>query len=313
MGTPAYSIPTLRALEDEGHNIVSVYTKPDSWSGRGRQKSMPPLKEYAILKGIPLKQPYKLSDESKDVDEILSSDADVIVVAAYGIILPPRVISRPSLGCLNVHPSLLPKYRGPSPVASAILNDEAIVGVSIMLLDEGVDTGPILAQQEIPVYKNENCQELTRRLFVSGANLMPDTLLKWAQGSIVPLEQNHDYASISKYLKKSNSEIDWEDTARDIYLAVRAYYPWPGKHTFYSGKMLKIIEADYSSDNRFDPGVIDTSGVVSVGTGSGTLILSKVQVEGKSITSGREFANGQHGINGSLLGTKWTFHDRDSS
>ena len=304
MGTPAYAIPTLRALEDGGHNIVSVYTKPDSRSGRGRHKSMPPMKEYAVFKGIPIKQPYKLSDESKDVEEILSSGADVIIVAAYGIILPPRVISSLPLGCLNVHPSLLPKYRGPSPVASAILNDDATVGVSIMLIDEGVDTGPILTQQKIPVYKNENCQELTQRLFVSGANLMQGTLLKWAQGTIVPLKQDHEYASITKRLKKSNSEVDWGDSARDISLAVRAYYPWPGKHTFYSGKILKIIEADYSPDNMLDPGVIDTSGVVSVGTGSGTLILTKVQIEGKAVTSGREFANGQQGINRSVLGDR---------
>lgn len=302
MGTPAYAILTLRALEDAGHDIVSVYTKPDSRSGRGRHKSVPPLKEYALLKGIPIKQPYKLLDESEDVDEILGSEADVIIVAAYGVILPPRVISGPTLGCLNIHPSLLPKYRGPSPVASAILNDDTIVGVSIILLDEGIDTGPILVQETIPVSRNENCQELTQRLFASGAKLMPDTLVKWAQGSIAPMGQNHNCASITKRLKKSSSEIDWEDDARNISLAVRAYYPWPGKHTFYSGKILKIIEADYSPDSTLDPGVIDTSEVVSVGTGSGKLILTKVQIEGKTITSGREFANGQHGINGSMLG-----------
>ena len=304
MGTPTYAILTLRALEDAEHDIVAVYTKPDSRSGRGRHKFVPPLKEYALLKGIPVKQPHKLLDESEDVDEIVGSDADVIIVAAYGIILPPKVISGPTLGCLNVHPSLLPKYRGPSPVASAILNDDATVGVSIMLLDEGIDTGPILVQQEIQVSRNENCQELTQRLFASGAKLMPDTLVKWAQGSIVPVEQDHNYASITKHLKKSGSEIDWKDDAQNISLAVRAYYPWPGKHTFYAGKILKIIEADYSPNSTLDPGVIDTSDVVSVGTGAGKLILTKVQIEGKAIMSGREFANGQHGINGSVLGDK---------
>ena len=243
MGTPDFAVPALGALLDAGHEVVGVFTQPDRRSGRGRRLSAPPVKEFAESRGLAVFQPASLREDAEAQQRISDLAPDAIVVAAYGLFLPDDTLAVPRLGCLNIHPSLLPCHRGPSPVATAILEGDETTGVTIMLLDEGMDTGPILNQSESRIGADETCDELTARLFDVGANLLTETLNLWSDSSITPTPQDDASATVTRRLQRSDGRIDWNDTAESIARRVRAFTPWPGTYTTWKDRTFKVIRA----------------------------------------------------------------------
>jgi len=305
MGTPRFAIPTLEGLLREGHSVVAIYTRPDKPGGRGQKLVFTPVKKLAIEHNIPVIQPVSLkSEEATHVLEELKPD--LLVVAAYGCILPKAILSLPARGCINVHPSLLPSYRGASPVAFALLGGEQVSGVTIMLMDEGMDSGPILAQQKIDISADDTTGTLTDKLAYMGAELLQKTLTKWLNDEIEPQAQDNSEATYSRIINAGDGKIDWHMEAVAIWRQVRAYCPWPGAYTSWKGKRLKIysgIPMDVKTDGQ--PGeVIFLCGNKSVGvvTGAGYLELFHIQLEGKQEMTAAEFARGQRDFVGSVLG-----------
>jgi methionyl-tRNA formyltransferase len=305
MGTPGFSVPVLVALLDAGHEVVGVYTQPDRPVGRRRQPAPSPVKEAAVECGLPIFQPPSLK-RSEAQDELAELTPDVIVVAAYGLFLPKATLDLPPLGCLNVHPSLLPKYRGPSPVAAAILSGDTDTGVTIIKLDEGMDTGPIIAQRETAISLEEDGAGLTSRLFEMGAELMVDTLPESAAGRIPAVPQDNADATTTSLLKREDGEIDWNQDAARIARQLRAYQPWPGLFTRWRGKLLKITEAAEVTGHSTDavPGQVIalSSGGLGVATAHGTLEVRRLQLEGSRASDAAEFLRGHTNIVGAVLG-----------
>jgi methionyl-tRNA formyltransferase len=306
MGTPDFAVPCLKKLVDGGYDIAAVYTQPDRKAGRGQKLVAPPVKELAEAYSIPVLQPESLKDDA--VAAYLENLApEVIVVAAYGRMIPQRVLSIPPHGCVNIHPSLLPGYRGPSPVATAILEGDKKTGVSIMLLDAGMDSGPILEQTEAVIEDTDTTGSLTARLAETGAQLLSEALPRWLSGEIAPKPQDNDSATITRIFTKLDGEIDWSLTAEQIWRQVRAFQPWPGTFTKWQGKQLKIIQAlplDYGK--KGEPGKVvsvDGPSTVPVGVecGEGLLGVLRVQLEGKKEVAIEEFVRGQRDFTGSIL------------
>ena len=306
MGTPDFATVVLSSLLDAGHDVVGVYTQPDRPRGRGRQTAPAPVKRQALELGLPVYQPTSL--RSRPVyDELASRSPDLIAVAAYGRLLPSAVLDLPPLGCLNVHPSLLPMYRGASPVAAAILNGDEVTGVTLMKVDAGMDTGPIIAQKETPIGPDENVDGLTTRLFEMGAELLVEVLPKWQRGELKARAQDESRASVTRRLTREDGRIDWQRAASDIARQVRAYYPWPGTFTSWRGRMLKITEASVAEGTagaEVSPGrvVALEDGLLAIGTGSGLLAARRLQLEGKRPADAREFVHGYRDFVGTKVG-----------
>ena len=306
MGTPAYATAVLSALLDVPHDVVGVYTRPDRPAGRGKRPAASPVKCFAQERGLPVRQPASLRSRQAQ-QELASLSPDVIVVAACGFFLPPRTLDLPPFGCLNLHPSLLPRYRGPSPVASAILNGDAVTGVAIIKLDEGMDTGPIVAHRETRVRPRENALELTTRLFQMGASLLIEIMPGWAQGRIRARPQEHSQATITRLLSRADGSIDWRFDAARIARQVLAYQPWPGSFTSWRGRVLKVIEAaavDAEAATPSPPGMVMAlpDGGVGIATGEGVLAVGRLQLEGRRAVGAREFMNGHPEFLGSTVG-----------
>jgi methionyl-tRNA formyltransferase len=306
MGTPEFSVPTLEALICGNYEVVAVYTQPDRQAGRGLTMVAPPAKEKALYYGIQVLQPETLKEVA--VSEYLRKLApDLIVVAAYGRMLPPQILDLPKLGCINIHPSLLPRYRGSSPVASAILNGDQITGVSIMLLDAGMDSGPVLAQREVPISEDDTTGSLTRVLADTGAQLIVETLALWADNRIAVKPQVEELATYTAAIKKSDGEIDWHLSAVEIDRRVRAFNPWPKCYSFWKGKRLEFDSVlPLPSQEIGQPGkVIYLSGsapaVVGIETGDGILGLLRIKLEGKREMHAEDFVRGQRDFIGSNL------------
>jgi methionyl-tRNA formyltransferase len=230
---------------------------------------------------------------------------DLIVVAAYGQLLPADILAIPRLDCLNVHPSLLPRYRGASPVASAILDGAAVTGVTVMKVDEGMDTGPIVASRETRIGHRETADELTERLFGMGADLLVSRLPGWAGGRLQASPQDNSMATVTRRLSRRDGEMDWTRSADYLARQVRAYHPWPGSTTFWQGRRLKIVEARRADGAGPPPSpgeVAALEGGVGVGTGGGVLELKRVQLESRGVTTPEELARGHPGFVGSTLG-----------
>lgn len=292
MGTPDFAVPVLSRLIDERHDIAAVYSQPDRPAGRGRKLVPTPTKRFAGERGIDVRQPKSL--RSADEYEALASlSPDVVVVAAYGLFLPPEVLNVPPQGCLNIHPSHLPRYRGPSPVVSAILNGDDETGATIMKLDEGMDSGPILAQERVSIDEEETAPELTRRLFDLGADLLVDILPRWLSGDIQATPQDESCATFTTLVKKEDGEIDWNTSAARIARMVRAYDPWPGTFTNWDGKLLKILNATSMAGDA-PPGHIVglDDGGVGIGTGDGLLAVNRLQIEGRRPSDAQDFVRG---------------------
>ena len=311
MATPAYVIPVLEALLALDSHVVGVYTQPDKPSGRGRTCEPPPVRGFALEHGIEVFQPASLRRVEVQ-QELASLSPDVIVVAAYGKLLPPEVLSIPPYGCVNVHPSLLPRYRGPSPVATSILEGDAQTGTTIMLMDEGMDTGPILSSRSVLVEPDVvNTESLTPLLFQLGAELLKEVLPLWLKGEVTSQLQDHSRATVTKKLEKNDGEATWELSAEELERRLRAFTPWPGLFTYWEGKLLKILSVailpafpDVVSEKG--PGHVvslkEPPGVaLGVVTGRGILGLNSLQMEGKRPISGEEFLRGYRDFPGSRL------------
>jgi methionyl-tRNA formyltransferase len=305
MGTPEFAVPCLEHLVVNNYRVVAAITQPDRPAGRGRALAASPLKEAALRWRIPVMQPGNLS-QAEAVSRLASLQPDIIVVVAFGQILPQSVLGIPGRGCINVHPSLLPKYRGASPVASAILSGDEFTGVSIMLLDEGTDTGPVLARAAVPVSARDNTGSLGGKLSLIAAHLLQEALTGWWRREIVPRPQNEAGATYCVRITKEDGEVDWQQSALEIWRRVRAFNPWPGCYTAWRGRQLKILEAVPLPGKRL-PGagrVVSLAGgkaVAGVSTGDGILGLLRVQFEGKRSLSASEFLRGQRDFIGAVL------------
>ena len=307
-GSPRDATRSLRAIATAGHEIAAVYTRPDRPAGRSGDPAQTPVKSAALEMGLEVATPDTLRDS--DMHSALRSlGADAFLVVAYGRLLPAEVLEIPALGVLNLHPSLLPLYRGPSPVATAILEGAETTGVTVMLLDEGMDTGPILARSEpIPIRGDDTRDSLTSRLFELGARLLVGTLEGVERGSITPIPQDEALATTTRLLKRADGEIDWSKPADQIERQVRAYDSWPGTFTSWESRNLKIIAArvlpEDAGESGMVPGQVKVAGEnLLIGTGDGRIEAITVQLEGRRAVSASELLRGQSSIAGATLGT----------
>ena len=305
MGTPAFAIPALDALLDANCDIIGVFTQPDRRSGRGRRLTAPPVKQAAIERDLPVFQPTSLRRSEDARQHIASLAPDLIVVVAYGLFLPSGTLGVPPLGALNIHPSLLPRHRGPSPVATAILEGDKSTGVTLMQLDEGMDSGPVIAQRETVITEHENAEDLTARLFEMGAELLADTIYPWRNGEVAPVPQSEADATITRLLKREDGAIDWTQSAEQIARQIRAYHPWPGSFTHWNGRQLKVHEASALDGIESElPGTVtELPQGIGVVAGESALLLRRVQIEGRQATDISEFVRGYRDFTGSRLGT----------
>lgn len=296
MGTPAAAVPTLKRCIDDGHEVVAVWTQPDRPSGRGNKITMPPVKEFALAKNIDVHQPTKIKTE--EAANLFSSyNVDVAVVVAYGRILPQSFLSAPKSGCINVHFSLLPKYRGAAPVNWAIVNGEKVTGVTTMMMDEGLDTGDMLLQKETEISAEETAPELLLRLSEIGAELLGETLKRF--GEITPQKQDNSKATFAPILKREDGLIEWNLSSKEIINRVRGFQSWPNAHTFYDSKRLTIWKAkveETETESEKTGEIIFARGedlIVACGEKT-ALRLIDIQLEGKKRMFVRDFINGSH-------------------
>ncbi|MCL0057181.1 methionyl-tRNA formyltransferase [Dehalococcoidia bacterium] len=304
MGTPEFGAIILRRLLSSEHEVIAVYSQADKPAGRGRVDIASPVKQLAREHRLVVFQPKGLRDRA-EVAQLADLRPDAIVVAAFGQILPREILNIPEFGCLNVHPSLLPRYRGASPIPSAILAGDDIIGVSIMLMDEGMDTGPVLSQRTVSIHGEDTAESLEFRLAQVGADLLIETLPQWFERRLLPQPQKEEEATYTKPLSKSDGEIDWNLPATELSRRVRAFYPWPGCFTLWQGKVLKILEAvALPPREEVGPGTVvplSAEVPVGVGTGEGILGLHRVQLEGKRPMPAAEFLHGQRTFIGQRL------------
>jgi methionyl-tRNA formyltransferase len=303
-GTPEFAVPSLQALLDAGEEIVSVITQPDRVKGRGHKLSQPPVKEHALSKGVPVIQPSDIRTPGF-YEELSGLNPDIIVVVAYGKIVPPPLLSLPPLGCVNVHGSLLPRYRGAAPIQWALINGEEKTGITTMLMDEGLDTGDTLLTEEVAIAEEDNAYTLSQRLSRVGASLLVKTLEGLQNKMIKPAPQSGQ-ATYAPPLKKENGRINWSLPAREIFNLIRGTYPWPGAYCYLNGEKLHIIKAEADHDCTKGPvGRIEQiSGTdIRVSTGAGTLAITEVKPEGKKIMPAAAFVNGRHLREGAIFET----------
>ena len=302
-GTPDPAAKALRALVNDGHEVTAVFTRPDQISGRSRKPRPTPVNEAAVELGLPVHTPRGLRGDNV-LNDLAATPADIFVVLAYGRILPPAILALPSRGVLNVHPSLLPLYRGPSPVVTAIRDGASETGVSVMLLDEGMDTGPVIAQSaSVRITESDTAESLTDQLFTIGVDLLVETIPAWERGDIEAVPQDDGLATVTSLVEKSDGELDFGAPALQISRAIRAYHPWPGTFTRWDGKLLKILKASVSETGEDDrPGVVSVhDGRLIIGTGEGSLEVERLQLEGRGSVSAAEFLRGYPSIEGARL------------
>ena len=292
MGTPAFAVPSLNALA-RTEEVTLVVTNPDRPAGRGQELTAPPVKIEAQRLGIPVYQPEK-ARHPESVARIAAERPDLIVVAAYGQILPPAILDIPRYGCINVHASLLPRYRGAAPINWAIVRGETVTGITIMKMDPGMDTGPMLSMREEPIGEEDTAETLFPRLAALGAEALTEALGKHHAGALTETPQDGERATYAPMLKKEHGRIDWGRPAREVRNLIRGMTPWPSAYTEHAGKTLKILAATVGEGSG-EPGEIlsaDREGIV-VACGEGSLLLAKVQSEGGRPMSSREYAQGR--------------------
>jgi methionyl-tRNA formyltransferase len=302
-GTPQFAVPTLSTLVEAGHAIALVVTQPDRPKGRGMELAASPVKERALELGLPVAQPDKIKNNEQFRAQLTEIGPEAIIVVGYGRIIPPWMIDLPPLGNINLHGSLLPKYRGAAPIQWAIACGETITGVTTMRIDAGLDTGDILLQQEIPIASDDTAETLAPRLAAIGADLMVTTLRGLQSGSVEPRVQDHSQSSLAPILKKEDGLIDFRRTAQEIVNRLRGFQPWPGAYTQFRGKNLNVWSAH--AESRFlPPGtMLADSGRLFVGCGDNTALeLLEVQPEGKKRMPARDFVHGYHPEPGETLG-----------
>lgn len=289
MGTPDFAVPSLQRLVDDGHELLAVFCQPDKPQGRHFTLTPPPVKVLAQQLGIPVYQPATLKDEA--AQQIIANLApDVIAVAAYGKLLPPAVLNMPKYGCINVHGSLLPKYRGAAPIQWAVINGEKYSGVTIMQMAEGLDTGDMLLVRKTEIGENETAGELFDRIAVLGADALSGALK--SIDTLTPVKQNDAEASWASPLKKTDGEINWNEPAEKIYSLIKGVSPWPGAYTTFKGKRLKVHRARLC-DKLGAPGELLDGEQLIIGCKNGSLELLEVQLEGAKRISAADFIRGQ--------------------
>jgi methionyl-tRNA formyltransferase len=293
MGSPDFAVPSLRALARQAE-VVGVVTQPDRPSGRGRGLKPPPVKSAALDLGLPVIQPEKLRAPAA-LEQLRQWAPDMIVVAAFGQILRPQVLSLPRRGCVNVHASLLPRWRGAAPIQAAILAGDAQTGVTIMQMDQGIDTGGIIAQRALPIEADDTGGSLFDKLSGLGADLLTATLPRYLSGEAGPQPQDESRATYAPMLKKSDGLLDLARPADELARRVRAFNPWPGAYMDFEGASLKVHRAHVETGNAPAGERLAYQGQAAVGTGSGLLVLDEVQPAGKSPMSGKAFLAGVRG------------------
>jgi len=307
MGTPTFAVPVLAGLTGlDGYEVVGVYTPPDRPVGRGRKAQSSPVKDFALENDLTVLQPANFRSAEVQA-ELAALKPDAIIVAAYGKLLPKPVLDLAPLGCLNVHPSLLPRHRGPSPVATTILNGDQVTGVTIMLLDEGMDTGPLIAQHEYLMKGNETTDQLTTALFELGGKLLEESLPQWQSGELLSEPQDESLASVTRKLVRADGLADWTLSADELETRARAFTPWPGLFTHWNGSGLKLVSVAFvaSDSDEFEPGLVVATDhpdlPAAVATSQGFLGLKTLQLEGKRAVGVKDFLNGAPDFIGSQL------------
>ena len=294
MGSPDFAVPVLQRL-NESYEIVAVVTQPDQPVGRGRKLQAPPVKLAAQELDLNILQPGSVRKGSF-FEDLKRLSPDGIVVAAYGKILPEEVLEFPRFGCINVHASLLPRWRGASPIQYAILHGDAQTGVTIMRMDEGLDTGAMLAKGSIEIADDDTAESLAEKLAVIGADLLEKTLPDYMKGEITPQEQDDSQATFTRLIKKQDALIDFSKTAEELERQVRAYYPWPISYFRWEENVLRVVKASISDTNSLEP---EQRGIIGkypcVGTATVDLKLLEVQPAGKRVMNGKAFINGARG------------------
>lgn len=304
MGTPDFAVGTLEALIDAGHEILLVVTQPDKPKGRGKSLQYTPVKEAALAHGIEVFQPKRVRDP-ESIAYLRSFAADIMVIVAFGQILPKEILEMPPYGCVNVHASLLPKYRGAAPIQWAVINGEKVSGVTTMRMDEGLDTGDMILKEEVILDPKETGGSLFDRLSSVGASLCVKTLKAIGDGTAVYTPQDHSRATKVGMIDKKFGWIDWSKSAQSLENLIRGLNPWPSAYTNLNGKTFKIWDADVDpEDSSYDPGIITktTKEAIYVQTGAGQLVLKEVQLEGKKRMTSDAFLRGYAMETGMKLG-----------
>ena len=291
MGSPAFSLFSLEALIKK-FNVVGIVTQPDRPAGRGKKLKSPPVKLIAERENIPLIQPLRLKEDGV-IDQLMAWEPDFIVVVAFGQILRSNVLSLPEFGCINVHASLLPKWRGAAPIQAAIYHGDEVTGVTIMKMDSGIDTGPIIAQKSLRILQNETAESLSKKLSKLGSELLIDTLPGYLNGKLVSIAQNSITESYAPMIKKEDGKLDLKRTAKELVQQIRAYLPWPGCYIEIGSDRLKIIEAETVNGLKIDCCELEIyEKFPIIGTSNGGLLLRTVQPAGKRPMSGDLFLRG---------------------
>ena len=303
MGTPALAVPTLEALLQKGHEVTSVITQPDRPAGRGRKLRSSPVKSKALELRLPVEQPARIK-APEVLERLRQRDPEAIVVVGYGQILPQSILDLPRWGCVNVHASLLPKYRGAAPINWAIANGETVTGVTTMRIEKRIDAGDMLLKREVEIGPLESAPELAGRLARVGADLLVETLAGLEQGTLVGEKQDETEATYAPILKREDGWIDWNLTAGEIFSRIRGFAPWPGSYTSFRGKRLHVRKAHQKLEASAAPGAISmVDGSLEVGCGGGTaLVLEELQLEGKKQMPAAEFARGHRISPNEVLG-----------
>ncbi len=306
MGTPDFSVGALEAVINAGHEVTAVVTQPDKAKGRSGKAQCSPVKECALKHGIPVFQPVKIKTPEA-IEELKKYEADIYIVAAFGQILSKQILEMPKLGCVNIHASLLPKYRGASPINQCIIDGEQETGITIMQMDTGIDTGDILTQKKVTIERKETADSLFVKLAQAGAELIVETLPMLERGEITPVKQDESCASHAKIMEKSLGKIDWTKDAVSIERLVRGLNSWPSAYTSWNGKTVKIWECEALSEHETctqDPGTITAVAKDSfdVSCGKGILRVQELQLEGKKRMDTKSFLLGNPWKTGTRLG-----------
>ena len=300
MGTPEFAVPSLTRLL-ESHDVAGVVTQPDRPAGRKRRLRASPIKRLARAAGIPLIQPQRIREETA-IEALRSWDADAHVVAAYGQILPQALLDLPRHGTVNVHASLLPRWRGAAPIQAAIRAGDQESGVTIMLVDAGLDTGPLLAKRASPLADHETGQSLHDKLSILGAELLVETLPLYLSGELEPRAQDDSLATYAPQIKKADGKINWTCSATAIERLARAFTPWPRAYTSWAGAQLRIL-AGRRGEGSAEPGrVIEVDGDIAIGAGDGLFFPTTLQLAGKQPLDIADFVNGYRNFAGARLG-----------
>lgn len=294
MGTPDFAAGALEALIEAGHEITAVVTQPDKAKGRSKELQFPPVKETALAHNIPVLQPIRIK-RPEEIECLKQYEADIYVVAAFGQILSQEILNMPKYGCLNIHASLLPKYRGASPIQSVILDGEEETGITIMQMDAGIDTGDMLLKKSIEIESNDTYETLHDKLKVLGGEAIVEALELLETGALVPEMQDHEQSSHVKMITKEMGNIDFAKSAREIDCLVRGLNPWPSAFTFYKGKQMKIWKVSVEDATSTEtPGTITevTKNEIKVACGSGAISILELQLEGKKRMTAHDFLLG---------------------